>query len=381
MSNNNNGNSVKAQAQSGLEVLVGGVAIGNAQIVNDHATGNLRDIVAGLGGTVEWIPDEKGKGVAIVTLIDRATQKPIQIKYDTRTMKDSFGNSFSISSDGRIQAGVRQIAETAKVDDTISYYHDENGKFKVIVQPEMKYGAVQVVREENNIKIKAYVNYTGDANMEFPNSGGFTYADIATAGITNKWSGGFQGTEFDFNPSSSINVQTQVIRSDSAMIVSKNQKFMNVEIKKNDKPIGILGQLVGKENISHYGGITAGDLWPISKTGRITLHSAYNGSVEGKYVYNSYSANDFQLVAAHEFGHALGLDDAYPGSKRPPALVTSEVPDFTDAIGPDIMRSVSSNARVTANDIEMVWHAWETNKWQYFADYSGHKKSPVIKLP
>lgn len=40
-------------------------------------------------------------------------------------MKDSFGNDFSVI-DGRVQGQVRQLAELAGLDDTISWWHDKD---------------------------------------------------------------------------------------------------------------------------------------------------------------------------------------------------------------------------------------------------------------
>lgn len=100
------------------------------------------------------------------------------------------------------------------------------------------------------------------------------------------------------------------------------------------------------------------------------MYKDYNGGKD-------YTEDEYGRTVAHEFGHILGLDDAYGGGSRPDAKVTIEVPDNGWLKG-DIMRN---NGYVTPNDIEMVWEAWKTNMWQYFQDYDGHIKSSVIKLP
>lgn len=81
-------------------------------------------------------------------------------------------------------------------------------------------------------------------------------------------------------------------------------------------------------------------------------------------------------VAAHEFGHVLGLSDAYAGL-HPEAPMTEEVPEY------DIMRSpVNSqnyfSGTVTSNDIEMVLMAFIKNETQWF--YANMSLSEAIKL-
>ena len=95
---------------------------------------------------------------------------------------------------------------------------------------------------------------------------------------------------------------------------------------------------------------------------------------------NDYSYYEYSQTSAHEFGHVLGLADAYQTSKHSQAPWNrngfSEGPKGDWMTG-DIMRN---NGYVTSNDIEMMLEAWKTNSWQAFVDDDpAAPKSPVIR--
>lgn len=77
-------------------------------------------------------------------------------------------------------------------------------------------------------------------------------------------------------------------------------------------------------------------------------------------------------VASHEFGHILGLGDAYKTPISGDTKVTDEVSST------DIMRSFWGT--VSANDVKMILEAYKTNKWQTFTDFHGVEKSDMIKI-
>lgn len=79
---------------------------------------------------------------------------------------------------------------------------------------------------------------------------------------------------------------------------------------------------------------------------------------------------------AHEFGHVLGLGDAYTNGGAP---VNDEIKGGGWLVG-DIMRS---NGPVRSNNIEMVLEAFKMNKYQMFPNEatSPNDVSKVIRLP
>ena len=83
--------------------------------------------------------------------------------------------------------------------------------------------------------------------------------------------------------------------------------------------------------------------WSMSSPGRITMY--YGDSREGGGLY---SFEDFKWVAAHEFGHILGVGDAYSSKNSTGA------------------RSIFNEfgTEVQEDDITMVLNAWNTGKWQ-----------------
>jgi hypothetical protein len=276
--------------------------------------------------------------------------------------------------------GVRDIAKAAGVDDTISWWTGKDGDFNVVVQSSMKNAPVQVIRTGDTINIKAYINFTGDANDKFvdPKTGktiNLTYANVAAAGIDSYWSGTFTGNQYDFGDGRNLTVNTQIYSNNANSnglwkpAPSSQKNFLTIDID-NSNP-GILGlkklPIVGDINkhVSNTNGVM-GD-WSVGGNKNVTLYNNYNGGED-------YSQNYYARVAGHEFGHVLGIDDAYGGGRRPAAISnTGEVEPH------DFMRyEFASDSRVSTNDIEMMWQAYQDNEFQYFMDYSGHYQSSVI---
>jgi hypothetical protein len=272
--------------------------------------------------------------------------------------------------------GVRDLVTNLGLDDTLSWWK-ENGTMNVLIREDMNYSPVKVTRNGNEINIAANINFTGDAMEIFPGTNK-TYADVVE-GILNHWDNlAFVGTNYDFGVGTNITVNTTITRKYNTPQDGLVRYF---EVHVDNDEAGVLGitkiPIIGIEIDRQVSNMKSGKGgWSVSNPGKITIYKAYNDDPD--YTYNQYGG-----VAAHEFGHILGIGDAYgypPGAtpelmakydNRPEApLSPLEVPSG------DIMRS---NRFVTANDIEMVWEAWKTNKWQYFVDYYNYKKSSVIR--
>lgn len=98
-------------------------------------------------------------------------------------------------------------------------------------------------------------------------------------------------------------------------------------------------------------------LWRRQFTKRRIL--LFTGDIRTK---KDYSALQLSKVASHEFGHALGIGDLYPGLApyglcyRPAAAITKEMP------ANDIMRThFKEHDFFTPNDLEMAWIAHRDN--------------------
>ncbi|TCK93202.1 pregnancy-associated plasma protein-A [Natranaerovirga hydrolytica] len=96
------------------------------------------------------------------------------------------------------------------------------------------------------------------------------------------------------------------------------------------------------------------------------MYKNYDGGTD-------YSQRSYAKVSAHEFGHVLGIGDAYPSKEdnRPGAGH-----GFDETPHNMLMRN---NSVLTSNEVEMVWEAWKTNEWQYFQTYKNYIKTEVIR--
>jgi RHS repeat-associated protein len=353
-----------------VNLSINGVSISGSKIIDGKTYVDVTRIALALGCSEFKYNSEN----VSIKYVDEAGAV---YKYSLSTSlleKDSYGRHNLI--------GVRDLASKLGLEDTLSWWND-NGKLNVTIREDMNYSPVKVTRDGNEINIAANINFTGDAKELFPGTNK-TYADVIAGGIQGKWDNlSFTGTNYDFGVGNDITVKTTINRAYNTAQKGFNKYFeLNVD---NDEAgvlgitkISILGIDVDRQ-VSHMtGGL---DNWSVSNPGMITMYKDYNGGPD-------YSEDEYGRTVAHEFGHILGIGDAYgykPGAtakekakydNRSEAQDTTEVPGESGGYGGwDMMRG---NDIVTANDVEMVWEAWKTNKWQYFVDYNGHKKSSAI---
>lgn len=242
----------------------------------------------------------------------------------------------------------------------------------VLIRADMNYSPVKVTRSGNQINIAANINFTGDAMEIFPGTNK-TYADAVVEGILKHWDNlAFVGTNYDFGVGTNIVVNTTTNRKYNTPQDGLVRYF---EVHVDNDEAGVLGitkiPIIGIEVDRQVSNMKSGKGgWSVSNPGKITMYKDYNGGPDYTYV-------EYGNTVAHEFGHILGIGDAYGPGTMKPAKVTIEVPDNPGFYTGDIMRD---NGYVTANDVEMVWEAWKTNEWQYFVDYNGHKRSKAIKI-
>ena len=211
----------------------------------------------------------------------------------------------------------------------------------------MEYQAIQVSVKDNTVKVVAYIYFTGDANEKLGDTGK-TYAEIIEKGIEEKWSKEFTGTKNDFGEGVKGKIETEVISMvpGKQYIVDPKQKFFEINVVDSDG--------VSNVNLSK-----AGNTWSINKTSdmKMTLFSGFKGGP-------ARTETQLKNTAAHEFGHMLGLEDAYNYK------VNNDISPVTD-----IMRwRTVENPTVTNNDIKMMLNAATQDKWQKWSSMGLIKK-------
>ena len=104
----------------------------------------------------------------------------------------------------------------------------------------------------------------------------------------------------------------------------------------------------------------------------------------GGYYSNSKYPYNKKYTAAHEFGHVLGLFDAYSYKGHLGCLGELVFPEARQSRVPNngIMRDPSwpqSPPVIRGKDIEMVLYAWHENKIQFYENTPFGKESPAVR--
>lgn len=103
-------------------------------------------------------------------------------------------------------------------------------------------------------------------------------------------------------------------------------------------------------NISMAWGSMLAPYWRTGNRGKITLYAGERAP---------YDTDTFQRVAAHEFGHSLGIGDAY--ESRDKILKAAKKQDVNRL---DRMRSIDPGSQTSVLDIRAMLQANRTNQWQ-----------------
>lgn len=242
----------------------------------------------------------------------------------------------------------------------------------------MKNAPVKLEKTGNNVLITAFISFKGNyANKKLDT--GSTYGEIAAASIETKWSGDFMiyGEK--------INVVTKVFSSSPGpdnflkpAVCSSGQRFLIIKIiggtiaskiMRSHEKLNIPGILKNDESITG---------WSVTKSSNpIVIYVTEN--FQGDNPFKLMSRSDFEGMAAHEFGHALGLGDAYNagyrGGKFPWTLDGFFAPktyEVRDKSGKAFTVSVPNNdmmvynGKVSDNDMRMVLEAYSTGIQQLF---------------
>ena len=209
-----------------------------------------------------------------------------------------------------------------------------------------------------NESASSYIKWNDKESQDIYNSLGkdCTLKDLFEDGVKRRWGGLYSGTEYDFYPGLSINV---------------NVKFINY----NEKTMTDCRYITANLTNAMGGVSSTGGGYDTTGNKIITMKSL--GDL----------ASIYEGICAHEFGHTLLLADAYPSANNgyTPVISTDNNRELycivTNAAygrpgGGEIMYY---NSDALPNDIEMVLIGYCCNKKQYFTPGTNNEASYAIK--
>jgi hypothetical protein len=245
----------------------------------------------------------------------------------------------------------------------------------------MKNAPIKFSKNKNNIMITAFIKFYGNYAGKLHDCGR-TYAEIAAASIEAKWSGTYMiygekthVTTKVFSKAPRQDKQPQPETSGQGYLKIKiSGGTLASKIMRSHEKMSLKGILKNDESIS---------VWSVQKSSSpiiIYVTQNFQGSNPNKLI----SKSCFEGTVAHEFGHALGLGDAYNagyrGGKYPWAFGGLFAPasyEVTDKAGKTFTVTVPNNDMmlnhgiVSDNDMRMVLKAYETGTQQFFPKSSG----------
>ena len=220
------------------------------------------------------------------------------------------------------------------------------------------YEAIQARISGNVLTIDVYVNFKGAYDTTL---GGATRAALAKQGF-RLWAGTYKGSGYDFEPGISFTVQIVIHDIYDGLGALENQHYFDfVCLTACGYSFTFYGEgYYNRELLGLY-------------DGAIPDRSYTNGTI-GMYrgISGNYTANQYIKVAAHEFGHVLGLGDLHGKGVAP----TQECPQGRHYEHGDMM---GSHGEVTSNNIEMMLEAYTTGWYQAYVNSGPEVKSKVIR--
>ncbi len=219
------------------------------------------------------------------------------------------------------------------------------------------------ISEKNNINNSIYVKIEENtvyisANVYIVNKTMDRYTKLALEGIKDRWEQNIVGSSYDFLPGLKGNVVVTLNQVDYEEIENGEKYPVYIRINETGVP----------HNLNTV-------LWSMEKSNFFV-----NVSTKDPRNEKPYSSNQFKGMVAHEFGHSLGLYDAYPEANNGKYLISNaEIDEGTDFC---INGSIMWNSGIAySNDIEMVLQAFIDNELQFYMNVGPHKKSKAIRLP
>ena len=169
----------------------------------------------------------------------------------------------------------------------------------------------------------------------------YTFADAAIEGIMECWGKEYELEGLNFK----VPVRVELIRKDGdPSLYDRHQRFFGIK-------------MVRLSMTSFVSSSPWRWFWGFFKTGcpesmMINWSITSPGTIHLK---EYYSLRSFKHVAAHEFGHVLGIGDAYDAHYR----------CFYEAPGTELFM-MNRNASVDPQELEMVLRAHTTKRMQFF---------------
>jgi hypothetical protein len=218
--------------------------------------------------------------------------------------------------------------------------------------------AIQARIGGNLLTLDVYVNYTGAYNTRLE---GKTYAALAKQGF-RLWGGEYAGSRHDFASNMFFTVKLRFQETFDGANARKGQNYFDF----------VCSSALGRGYTNYGAGFYDRHLLG-TREGAVCEKSQTNGAI---LMYGGlrspYARNQFVKVAAHEFGHVLGLGDQYgKGLKSTP-----EVPEGAFYASGDMM---GTHGKVTPNNIEMLLEAYTTGRYQAYVHKGYEKKSAAIR--
>jgi hypothetical protein len=193
---------------------------------------------------------------------------------------------------------------------------------------------------DNTVSITAYLAISGDlADMTFPDTS-TKYRELIVTGIKEKWKASSINV-FGFDTT----VKITVVDVNDGKSHSLNNNQRTVPVYTHNK--------LGVSNMSVPRILFLINNWSVANPGYFDM---YVGDSRGD-APSAYKLQDFKTVAAHEFGHILGMDDLYAKSD-------ATIKKYSEKDNWSLMGHQWYAPHINNFDMQMVLTAFSENKWQ-----------------